>query len=91
MTSARQNDFATNLHENIFTRKLGMKKIIAISTLIFASTAALAQVDIFASLDVDKDGRISIGEASANKEVFAAFDALDADKDGFLSASELQD
>ena len=50
----------------------------------------MAQVDIIATLDVDKDDRISVGEATADKSISDAFESLDLDKDGYLTASELE-
>jgi Ca2+-binding EF-hand superfamily protein len=67
-----------------------MKKYILISTLIVVSSLATAQVEIITALDVDNDGRISFGEAAADKSLFDAFATLDIDKDGYLTASELE-
>lgn len=67
-----------------------MKKLIAITSLIFAATVALAIEDVMATLDTDNDGRISVEEASADASLSAVFAELDIDKDGYLSPSELQ-
>ncbi|MFT4938723.1 MAG: Ca2+-binding EF-hand superfamily protein [Paraglaciecola sp.] len=66
-----------------------MKKLIAISTLMFASTAALAQADIITALDADKDGLVSIEEAKADTSLSTAFEELDVNQDGYLSSLEL--
>ena len=42
-----------------------------------------------AALDLDKDGLVSIAEASKDKALTAAFQKLDANKDGYLSEAEL--
>lgn len=68
-----------------------MKKIIAISALILASTAVLAGDDLMTKLDTDNDGRISVEEASADASLSATFTEHDTNKDGYLSASELED
>ena len=74
----------------LFKGDCKMKKLIAASILIFTSVAALAQIDILAALDVDQDGRISVQEATADKEISEAFSALDVDQDGYLTADELE-
>ena len=67
-----------------------MKKLIAITSLIFAATVALAIEDVMAALDTDNDGRISVEEATADASLSAVFAELDIDKDGYLSPSELK-
>ncbi|HEY7379170.1 MAG TPA: hypothetical protein VH542_10840 [Steroidobacteraceae bacterium] len=42
----------------------------------------------FATLDKDKDGMISVTEASADRQIAAKFAAADKDQDGFLSRAE---
>jgi len=42
----------------------------------------------FAALDKDKDGMISVTEASADKQIAAKFAVADKDQDGFLSRAE---
>lgn len=68
-----------------------MKKLILLSTLILASGVSFAGEgnDMMAQLDADKDGRISVTEASADATLTAKFGELDADKDGYLTANEL--
>ncbi len=44
---------------------------------------------IFDTLDLDKDGKISRTEAAENKAFAAGFDDVDSDKDGFISKNEL--
>ena len=53
------------------------------------SLGALAQATTsFESLDADKDGKISIHEATSNDALFTAFKSLDKDKDGSLTKEE---
>jgi Ca2+-binding EF-hand superfamily protein len=44
----------------------------------------------FATLDTNKDGRISRQEALAAPDLYDAFDALDLNHDGFLTPAEFQ-
>ncbi len=44
----------------------------------------------FATLDTNKDGKISRQEARAAPDLADAFDALDTNHDGFLSPAEFQ-
>jgi Ca2+-binding EF-hand superfamily protein len=67
-----------------------MKKFILISSLMAASGLVAAQVDIITALDLDKDGRISLGEAAADKSLSDAFTTLDINEDGYLTADELE-
>jgi EF hand len=65
---------------------------------IFASTAVCAATlerplkpaTSFGYLDVDKDARISPGEAKADWAVVQRFQEADADHNGFLDASEFE-
>tara|TARA_R110000744_G_scaffold80307_6_gene157653 strand:- start:1195 stop:1401 length:207 start_codon:yes stop_codon:yes gene_type:complete len=67
-----------------------MKKLIVITSLLFASNSVLAQDDIMDALDADNDGRISLEEASSDAALSSVFTELDVNKDGYLSASELE-
>ena len=67
-----------------------MKKLIVITSLLFASNSVLAQEDIMDALDADNDGRISLEEASSDAALSSVFTELDVNKDGYLSASELE-
>jgi Ca2+-binding EF-hand superfamily protein len=42
----------------------------------------------FKKLDVDKDHKISLKEAAADKVLSVNFDVVDANKDGYVSAEE---
>ena len=42
----------------------------------------------FESLDTNKDGQISVQEATGNDDLFVAFKRLDTNKDGLLSKEE---
>jgi Ca2+-binding EF-hand superfamily protein len=53
------------------------------------SLNALAQADVsFDTLDTNKDGQISIHEATANDALFTAFKRLDTNHDGSLTQQE---
>lgn len=70
-----------------------MSRSIFYATAIAAAGAALslsafAQTVTFESLDANKDGLISVQEASSNDDLFTAFKSLDKDKDGALSKEE---
>lgn len=52
------------------------------------STARAADAPTFESLDTNKDGQLSLDEASADDHVFTAFKNLDKNKDGKLSKQE---
>ena len=67
-----------------------MKKLITITALLLASAAIFADEDLLASLDIDKDGRISVEEAAADASLTAVFAEMDVNKDGYLSPSELE-
>jgi len=53
-----------------------------------ASMAIAAERPTLESLDANKDGEISLNEASANDALFVAFKQLDANRDGMLSKAE---
>jgi hypothetical protein len=59
---------------------------------IAAFSVVLAQAPpvtpVFASLDKNADGKVSLAEASADDELFVAFKNLDTDKNGELSKEE---
>lgn len=42
----------------------------------------------FESLDTNKDGQISLNEASSHDALFVAFKKLDANRDGMLTKAE---
>lgn len=65
-----------------------MKKLLILGLCLVASTAALADDELFAKLDADSNGLISISEAAADSDVSAQFAELDTNTDGFLSAEE---
>ena len=49
-----------------------------------------AQGATFESLDANKDGRISLPEASADPALVEVFSAADKDGDGYLTDAEFQ-
>lgn len=65
-----------------------MKKLLISGLCLLASTAVLADEELFKKLDADSDGLISIAEAAADADVSSQFATLDANKDGFLSPEE---
>lgn len=44
----------------------------------------------FESLDKDRDGKVSINEATEHDKLFVAFKDLDKDKDGTLTKQEFE-
>ena len=51
------------------------------------SSASTSAVD-FSSLDVNKDGRVSMAEIQSNTELRSQFDSLDTNKDSYLTPIE---
>lgn len=49
----------------------------------------VAQEDLIAQLDTDKDGLISLREAVKNTELLQQFGLIDTNEDGLLSREEL--
>ena len=66
-----------------------MKKLITLVTLSLISLSLIADEDLIAKLDTDKDGQISIEEAAEDVSLAAMFSELDTNKDGYLSITEL--
>ena len=56
---------------------------------LFISISVKAETDIIETLDLDKDGQITIKEAVANPAILAAFGKIDTDGNGKISAVEL--
>jgi Ca2+-binding EF-hand superfamily protein len=52
--------------------------------------AAANTASTFAALDVDKDGKISPSEATADTQIADKFVAADKNQDGYLDTSEYQ-
>jgi Ca2+-binding EF-hand superfamily protein len=65
-----------------------MKKLLILGLCVLASTAVLADEELFMNLDADSDGLISIAEAAVDSSVSAQFAELDTNKDGYLSPEE---
>ena len=55
---------------------------------LFAGVISAQSAPSFDSLDANKDGQISIQEATPHDDLFVAFKKLDANKDGMLSKDE---
>ena len=69
-------------------RALAMVASIAAASLAGAQTARAAGQPTLESLDTNKDGQISLNEASVNDDLFVAFKKLDTNRDGMLSKAE---
>ena len=63
------------------------KKVLGLAIIFFAAPA-LASIPVFAEIDTDEDGSISIGEAVTVGITQRLFAKLDIDKDNKLSAEE---
>lgn len=59
-------------------------------TLAAAAPAGAAEVKVkdFSTLDVDKDGRVSGGEAQSENSLSEMFQQADSNRDGFLNQAE---
>jgi len=55
---------------------------------VIAGMAVAADRPSLESLDTNKDGQISLNEASANDALFVAFKQLDTNRDGMLTKAE---
>jgi hypothetical protein len=55
------------------------------------SAMPTSQSSAFDTLDANKDGRISMPEASADPKLVEAFSSADKNGDGYLDASEFAD
>jgi Ca2+-binding EF-hand superfamily protein len=62
--------------------------LIVVALLTAAGAGAQEAASSFAALDKDKDGMISVTEASADKKIAAQFATADKNQDGFLSRAE---
>jgi Ca2+-binding EF-hand superfamily protein len=61
---------------------------VVLGSVFFAGVISAQGAPSFDSLDANKDGQISIQEATGHDDVFVAFKKLDANKDGVLSKEE---
>jgi Ca2+-binding EF-hand superfamily protein len=68
-------------------QRFQMLAVIAGSVL-FAGVISAQGAPTFDSLDANKDGQISIQEATGHDALFVAFKKLDTNKDGMLSKEE---
>ncbi len=72
-----------------------MKKLLALAIAAAPMAGALAgdqeNLPKFKQLDVDRDGKISVTEATANEKFAALFEKLDINRDGGISAEEYAD
>lgn len=55
------------------------------------STAANAQESLLATLDIDRDGLISLRESAGHRSLAENFHKIDVNKDGFISLLELEE
>src|SRR4051812_35116195 len=53
-----------------------------------STTSSRSQDSSFEALDANKDGRISMPEASADPKLVESFATIDKDADGYLDATE---
>ncbi len=69
------------------TRLGGFALTLAMAGQVFAQAAAATPTD-FATVDKNKDGRVSSVEAEGRTELISSFESLDKNRDGFVSATE---
>ena len=69
--------------------RLTFARIAAFAAAVTGSSLARAQAGVnFDVLDTNKDGKISVHEASADDDLFVKFKNLDKNKDGELTREE---
>lgn len=76
---------------NIRTHVGMLALMVALTGNIWAQTppsAAATPTNLFATLDKNKDGKLSNMEVKGSPELYTQFDALDKNRDGFLTAPE---
>lgn len=61
---------------------------VVVGSVLFAGVISAQSAPSFDSLDANKDGQISIQEATGHDDLFVAFKKLDTNKDGALSKEE---
>ncbi len=54
------------------------------------STAANAQESLMSTLDNDRDGLISLREATGHRTLLENFNKIDSNEDGYISLDELE-
>ena len=62
--------------------------VVIVGSVLCAGVISAQSAPSFDSLDANKDGQISIQEATGHDDVFVAFKKLDTNKDGALSKEE---
>lgn len=62
--------------------------VVVLGSALFAGVISAQGAPSFDSLDANKDGQISIQEATGHDDLFVAFKKLDTNKDGMLSKEE---
>ena len=67
--------------------KMHLSVFAILTAISFSSLAAVTFID----LDTDKDGFISVEEASTDEPLSNVFKGLDVDEDGMLSSVEFED
>lgn len=56
-----------------------------------AAHSAVVTRDVWVTLDVDADSRISLAEAARNADLSASFELMDSNNDGFVTQAEYSD
>ncbi|TGG90226.1 hypothetical protein E4656_19055 [Natronospirillum operosum] len=73
------------MKKSIFTSAAAASLVVA-----FASSAVMANDELFEQLDVNGDGVITLEEAQAHPDVYDQFDDLDSDGSGELTPEEFE-
>jgi Ca2+-binding EF-hand superfamily protein len=61
---------------------------IALDVAALPTPVLAAAAETFDALDKDRDGKVSVSEASGHDGLFVAFKSLDKDRDGMLTREE---
>src|SRR6187431_879956 len=90
MKNPRRNPMKTNLLAATVIALVPLVALAAEPTKTPDPATPAGQSGSFDTLDANKDGRISMPEASADPKLVESFSSADKDGDGYLDSSEYQ-